>query len=287
MDPKLPPWIFSLPDLHEFPEGSLPSPYGLINPVRRLQPGLRLVAVGWLDGPIEFAKGPCDHEVVSKLLSLGEQFLIDEGTKGYHACYYCQPEDFELEDERAARSARRRGSHPWGNRPHSPVSKGHHLIRLGDVVYMCPALLPHYVVAHRYRPPDVFQQAVLTGSFLADGDLVHTGEDFHLVALQGSLAAAEAKADIERANAYRARIDARREELRLAGKTSGFRDPHTGVWRDERASVVSPATTSSTERLSRPALWPFDRILLDQPDDVTSSGRRNPYLAWLRKRLGG
>ncbi len=168
------PWIFSIPDLHEFPEGSLPSPYGLMSPVRRLPAGSRLVAVGWLDGPIEFTKGASPPEVVSRLLSLDEVFLIDEGTRGYHGCYYCDPSAFERSPGFGDGRITPRGTYPYCDRPHSPESKGHHLVRLDGVVYMCPALLPHYILAHGYRPPDVFQEAVLRGTFLADDDLVHT-----------------------------------------------------------------------------------------------------------------
>jgi hypothetical protein len=260
LESKNEPWIFSLPDLHEFPEGSLPSPYRLMNPIRRLPPGLRLLAVGWLDGPIEIPTGETRPDVVSKLLGLGEEFLIDEGTAGSHCCYYCKPEDLAaMADSEFGEG--RRGSHdPWAGRPESPVSKGHHLVRLGDVVYMCPALLPHYVLAHGYRPPDVFQDAVVRGTFLADDDLVHTGEDFHEVAYQQSLASAEA----------------RREDLRRAGKTSGWRDRDTGVWREDPASAAPPPTRS-----------PFENVSLNRPDAATSRQSINRFLAWLRKRLRG
>lgn len=188
MEPTKEPTGFSaVPDLHEYPEGSLPSPFTLMNPVRRLPPGLRLVAVGWLDGPMEFPTGATHPDVLSKLLRLGDEFLISEGTRGFHTCYYCQPDVV----------AATRG---YGGtyRPQSPLSHRHHLVRLGDVVYMCPALLPHYVVAHEYRPPDLFQEAVLQGAFLADRDLVHTGEDFLIAALRQSLATAEKGGNVRR-----------------------------------------------------------------------------------------
>lgn len=228
MESNQEPGYFSLPDLHEFAEGSLPSPEGLMHPVRRLPPGLRLLAIGWLDGPREFPTGDTQPEVVPRLLGLDAAFLIDEGSRGYHACYYCGRAPRSTQDFGRLRGKRR----PWDSRPQSPYGKGHSLVRLGDVVYMFPSLLPHYIVVHGYRPPDGFQAAVLSGVFLADRDLIHTGEDVVELELRRSLAAAVERGDAERANEYRARIEARREELRLAGRTAGFRDRDTGVWRD-------------------------------------------------------
>ena len=105
------------------------------------------------------------------------------------------------------------------------MSKGHNLVQLGADVYMSPALLPHYVLKHGYRPPDVFQDAVRRGTFLADGDLIHTDEDLREVALQQALAAAEAKGDAERAASYRAAIQARREELGIVGDDRASSSP--------------------------------------------------------------
>lgn len=188
-------------------------------PVRRLPPGLRLVAIGWLDGPNPFTQGRTDPAVVRKLLGLDEACLISDGTRGWHTCHYCQ------------NSLRPRRS-LWDARPQCPDGMGHHLVRCGDTVYMCPSLLPHYVVVHGYRPPDAYQQAVLEGVVLADADLIHTGEDFIQLELERSLAEAEARGDTKRADDCRAQIAARREDLRRAGRTSGFRDRDTGVWRD-------------------------------------------------------
>jgi hypothetical protein len=219
---------FFLPDLYEFPQGSLPSPDGSMHPVRRLPPGMKLVAVGWLDGPNPFAKGRTDPGVVRKLLDLDESSLIHEGTRGWHTCYYCR--HFLWLRGFTARFGKDRSL--WDARPQSPRSMGHHLVRLGDTVFMCPSLLPHYVVTHRYRPPDAFQEAVLAGVFLSDNDLIHTGEDPIELDLERSLAKAVAQGDAMRVNDLRAQIAARRDHLRRAGRTSGFQDPDTGVWRD-------------------------------------------------------
>ena len=209
MDSRKEPGSVSFPDLHEFPEGSLPAPVQMMNPVRRLPPGLRLVAVGWLDGSIGFPKGANHIDIVSRLLGLGDEFLISVGCGEVQTCCYCKPEVIA-----AARGSGR------GYRPQTPKWEGHYLVRLDEVVFMCPSVLPHYVVVHGYRPPDVFQAAVLNGVFLADGDLVHTGEDFLVAALQPRLAAAELAGDRELAESYRTRIAARREQLGLTSKKS-------------------------------------------------------------------
>jgi hypothetical protein len=191
------------PDLHEFPQGSLPAPTRMMNPVRRLPPSARLIAVGWLDRSIKFPRGVTDPKVVSTLLGLGDEFLIQVAPScEVFACSYCTP--------KVIRSA---GGTYGKFRPQSPRWSGHHLVRLDHVVYMCPSLLPHYVVVHGYRPPDVFQKAVLKGVFLADGDLIHTGEDCLEVALQSMLTAAELLGDRERADSCRARILERRRQL--------------------------------------------------------------------------
>jgi hypothetical protein len=49
---------------------------------------------------------------------------------------------------------------------------GHHLVRLGSIVYMAPRLVLHYIVEHRYRPPDEFVEAVVSGKFLKRDDLI-------------------------------------------------------------------------------------------------------------------
>lgn len=256
-----------------------------MNPVRRLPPGLRLLAVGWLDGPIEFAKGETDPAVVSKLLGLGLEFLIDEGTKGDHRCYYCTNEDHEAWF-RSMSGLRRRGGHrTFDYRPRSPMSHGHHLVRMNDVVFMFPALIPHYIVAHGYRPPDIFLEAVLAGAFIADADLVHTDEDFLEVVFQESLARAEAAGDDERAAHYRDRIAARREELRREGKTSRWRDRDTGVWRDEPVRPATSVESAPWTPLSHPERSPFDRVLIESAYGEQTRGRVGRFLAGLVGRF--
>jgi hypothetical protein len=39
---------------------------------------------------------------------------------------------------------------------------------------MAPALLLHYILDHRYHPPDEFLEAVTNGQFMSEQDLVVT-----------------------------------------------------------------------------------------------------------------
>jgi hypothetical protein len=49
---------------------------------------------------------------------------------------------------------------------------GHFLIKTGKIVYISPALILHYILDHKYRPPDEFVAAVGQGEFLKPSDLI-------------------------------------------------------------------------------------------------------------------
>ena len=60
----------------------------------------------------------------------------------------------------------------WKRQELTVCGLGHHLIRRGQIVYMAPALLLHYILGHQYRPPDELVTAVIEGRFLTPNDLV-------------------------------------------------------------------------------------------------------------------
>lgn len=60
----------------------------------------------------------------------------------------------------------------WKGQELTVIGLGHHLIRCGQIVYMAPALLLHYIQCHQYKPPDEFVNAVIDGRFLTQEDLV-------------------------------------------------------------------------------------------------------------------
>jgi hypothetical protein len=42
-----------------------------------------------------------------------------------------------------------------------PAGAANLFVPTGDRIFVCPELIVHYIIAHRYRPPDSFQDAVL------------------------------------------------------------------------------------------------------------------------------
>jgi hypothetical protein len=153
--------LMELPDLHEFPENSPPSPYG--KPVLMvkvgdgvLPGGLTLRAVGWLERP-EFPTGTVPKECIGKLVVALRGGIFSDGHRGSHSCGLCGKSLPEV---------------TWKRRRLTLQGHGHYLVQLGKVVYMAPALLLHYILEHGYCPPEEFVEAVSTGRFLMEEDLV-------------------------------------------------------------------------------------------------------------------
>lgn len=91
-------------------------------------PGTR--SIGWLDDSVEFPTGPVTESVARALRRFAEQPI--RRMRGTHRCPFC-PES----------SAARGTGELWLRGASGPI-------------YVAPTLLPHYVEAHRYRPPDEF-----------------------------------------------------------------------------------------------------------------------------------
>lgn len=77
--------------------------------------------------------------------------IFSDGTRGYHSCTFCG--EFLPQVK-------------WKRRKFSVHGHGHYLVQLGQVVFMAPALLLHYILEHQYRPPEEFLEAVIKGSSL-------------------------------------------------------------------------------------------------------------------------
>ena len=109
------------------------------------QPG-SLRAIGWLNANHGYAKGPVAEEDFARLCEL----LVDPwepgGFTGSHACDLCRftsgPTNVHFRK--------------------SSVSVGHANLFLpaGDVLFVAPSLVVHYIDAHEYQPPPVFWEAV-------------------------------------------------------------------------------------------------------------------------------
>lgn len=101
--------------------------------------------VGWLDGSHEFPRGETSVAFRSKLLELCQNPIFLH--RGFHDCEVCCDRSEE--------------------------TRGNGQIRVLGSEGQCfaaPTLIGHYVVAHGYRPPAAFVEAVLAGSSVRETD---------------------------------------------------------------------------------------------------------------------
>ncbi|MBW4681284.1 MAG: hypothetical protein KME19_14375 [Microcoleus vaginatus WJT46-NPBG5] len=112
--------------------------------------GLNLINVGWLSKSEPFPEGETSQEFKAKLFEFCLDEYVVQITRGFHTCEFCG------------------GSHQ-GN---PQYGEAHDLARLGNgeirvigqsALYAAPTLIHHYVVDHRYNPPEEFIKAVLSG----------------------------------------------------------------------------------------------------------------------------
>src|SRR5262249_57932754 len=101
--------------------------------------------------------GAVPRECIDECVAALHRGIFSDGTRGMHTCTLCG----ELLPKVR-----------WKRRTVGLQGHGHYLVQLGRVVYMAPALLLHYILAHGYRPPDEFLNAVREGRFLTEEDLV-------------------------------------------------------------------------------------------------------------------
>jgi hypothetical protein len=165
-----------IPDLKEleFWPGSPPSPepypvtierdgklgYGFLSSDMTLRP------VGWLGDRVT-SIGDVPASCIDKLFLAYERGLIfSDGSAGFHVCEICRGrKPFYTRDSLLAIVR-------WNGRKIGLYGHGHYLIRCEQTVYMAPALLLHYILHHRYKPPDQFERAVIEGRILAADDLL-------------------------------------------------------------------------------------------------------------------
>lgn len=94
-----------------------------------------LRAVGWLTIDKPFVTGPMDKDVFVKIKELLRDHWQPMVTLGVHHCDLCQ---FD-----------------------SPCGSANLFVPNGDLIFVCPELVVHYIAAHHYRPPDEFIEAVV------------------------------------------------------------------------------------------------------------------------------
>jgi hypothetical protein len=100
--------------------------------------------VGWLDNTHPYLQGETSREFHDRLF----QFCLSHVnlTRGWHMCNFCG----------FFGPVMRRGQE-------AQLGSAEIRVVYGDEVYAAPDLIYHYVVEHRYRPPEEFIQAVLEG----------------------------------------------------------------------------------------------------------------------------
>jgi hypothetical protein len=94
-----------------------------------------LRATGWLSDTEAFRIGPTPIPVFEKLKSLLHDPWQPMVFGGVHACELCQ---FD-----------------------GPLGYANLFVPATSCIYVCPELIVHYVAAHRYLPPQEFQDALL------------------------------------------------------------------------------------------------------------------------------
>ncbi|SPD76515.1 conserved hypothetical protein [uncultured Desulfobacterium sp.] len=109
--------------------------------------------IGWLDKNHDFQKGDTSEEFIERLAWLTIYSTVKH-TPGIHRCTLCQPGAF--------------GFHLISHEGNSFILGSAEIRVKGNrAAYAAPDLLIHYVLGHRYLPPEDFISGVMvTGSRL-------------------------------------------------------------------------------------------------------------------------
>ncbi len=103
-----------------------------------------LVNIGWLDSKHAFETGQVDPEIVLRIAELCRNPV--NRMRGYHRCEMCTEHPVMVS-----------------------IGKNGQVLTLGDAeihisgrnkVYACPTLIYHYILRHKYKPPEEFLDAV-------------------------------------------------------------------------------------------------------------------------------
>ena len=115
---------------------------------RCVDPSLDLTAIGWLEAPRDYARGPVSDELVPRLFKLLESVWDPIRFRGRHICDQCRLPSEKLQNEAG-----------------QVVDMGAtnlFIPKIGDAgFFVAPSLILHYVIDHNYCPPLEFQAAVL------------------------------------------------------------------------------------------------------------------------------
>lgn len=132
-------------------------------------------AIGWLEDRVP-TTGEVPAPCIDRLFEAYEsEKFVSDGGLGPHCCEICIREHGGPERVFANGEIFMRLLCPviqWRGKTLRLYGHGHHLIRLENRVFACPLLILHYVLDHRYRPPTEFLDAVETGRFIVEEDLI-------------------------------------------------------------------------------------------------------------------
>ncbi|MBN2313832.1 MAG: hypothetical protein JXM79_07870 [Sedimentisphaerales bacterium] len=95
-----------------------------------------LLAVGWLSANSQYETGDSDPAFFARLLELARSPWEPGVCMGYHECELCQFQP--------------------------AMGKSNIFVPYQGSIYVAPELIVHYIAAHRYKPPQVFVDAVMT-----------------------------------------------------------------------------------------------------------------------------
>ena len=113
-----------------------------------VDPSLDLTAIGWLEAPHSYQRGPVPAELVPRLFAFLESAWDPIRFRGRHSCDQCHLQPEKLQNEAG-----------------QVVDMGAinlFIPKAGAAgLFVAPSLILHYVIEHDYCPPLEFQAAVL------------------------------------------------------------------------------------------------------------------------------
>lgn len=106
-----------------------------LSPYTYIRPEPNTLNIGWLDKRFPYPVGSVPATCLQRL-AVFRRYVVNNCCCGPHTCEYC-------EDKYGIGEIR--------------------VFGLDGTMYAAPAMIDHYIIAHHYRPPQVFIDAVLFG----------------------------------------------------------------------------------------------------------------------------
>ena len=107
----------------------------------------KLVAVGWLESGCDYTRGFVSEAFFARLTKLLVNPWQAVATIGWHDCAFCRfssgPRQFTY------------------NNTTITLGINNLFVPADDCIFVAPSLIVHYIDAHEYSPPQIFQDAVM------------------------------------------------------------------------------------------------------------------------------